>query len=192
MTEQPREDRPVNETAALLDKWRTDLGKVLGDELVIELGRRGAGELLDLLNELDARLPAPCVMTYTPPMDFAQCETHDETFPLGETCRFDGRDMVAVLFDAVDEQRGRAVRAMLELERLEQERTEPAVLVTTAEELDALPVDSVVVDRHDIPRTKRSDDTHADARWTNAGRYPLTSSELADGYYLRVVYNPKG
>ena len=61
--------------------------------------------------------PAPCVMTHTPPMDFAQCETHDETFPLGETCRFHERDMVEVLFEAADEQRMRAVRAELELER---------------------------------------------------------------------------
>lgn len=61
---------------------------------------------------------APCVMTHTPPYDFAQCETHDETFPLGENCRFHDRDMVEVLFEAADEQRGRAVRAELYLERV--------------------------------------------------------------------------
>ena len=31
--------------------------------------------------------PAPCLMTHTPPFDFAQCETHDETFPLGGACK---------------------------------------------------------------------------------------------------------
>ncbi|MBH0123647.1 hypothetical protein ACWDUD_01475 [Rhodococcus sp. NPDC003382] len=76
---------------------------------------------IDLAVELAVEhfAPAPCVMTHTPPFDFAQCETHDETFPLGESCRFDGRDMVEVLFEAVDEQRGRAVRAELERDRAE-------------------------------------------------------------------------
>lgn len=60
---------------------------------------------------------APCVMTHTPPFDFAECETHDETFPLGETCRFHERDMVEVLFEAADEQRMRAVRAEMDLDR---------------------------------------------------------------------------
>lgn len=31
----------------------------------------------------------PCDMRVSePPMDFAWCETHDETFPLGGRCRF--------------------------------------------------------------------------------------------------------
>ena len=33
--------------------------------------------------EAERDKPDPCVMTHTPPFDFAQCETHDETFPLG-------------------------------------------------------------------------------------------------------------
>jgi hypothetical protein len=33
-----------------------------------------------------AAMAAPCDMRYTPPMDFAYCETHDETFPLGAVC----------------------------------------------------------------------------------------------------------
>lgn len=32
--------------------------------------------------------PVPCDMHYAPPMDFAWCETHDETFPLGSTCAY--------------------------------------------------------------------------------------------------------
>ncbi len=31
---------------------------------------------------------AECDMRYEPPFDFAWCETHDETFPLGQVCRF--------------------------------------------------------------------------------------------------------
>jgi len=174
----------VTNSAELLAKWRADLSRVLGDELVIELRRRGAGELLTVINTLEqANSPAPCVMTHTPPYDFAQCETHDETFPLGGTCRFDGRDMVEVLFEAVDEQRGRAVRAEMELEH-----STPNVYVTTVEELDALPVDSVVVDRHGTPSVKRRGASHMVAGWMNAARSPLTSRELADGYLLRVVH----
>lgn len=37
----------------LLAKWRADLGRVLGEELVIELRRRGAGELLTILDALE-------------------------------------------------------------------------------------------------------------------------------------------
>lgn len=62
--------------------------------------------------------PAACVMTHTPPMDFAQCETHDTTFSLGEECRFKDRDVVEVLAEETDEQRQRAVRAEMDYERL--------------------------------------------------------------------------
>lgn len=30
----------------------------------------------------------PCEMYHEPPFDFACCETHDETFPLGGVCPF--------------------------------------------------------------------------------------------------------
>lgn len=52
-----------------------------------------------------------CEMTYTSPFDFAQCETHDTTFPLGGTCKFNGRVIEDVLDDEADEQRARAVLA---------------------------------------------------------------------------------
>ena len=55
--------------------------------------------------------PAPCSMTRTDPFDFAQCETHDTTFPLGETCKFDGKEPWEVYADEADEQRQRAVMA---------------------------------------------------------------------------------
>ena len=64
--------------------------------------------------------------------------------------------------------------------------------ITTVEELDALPLDSVVVDRHGTPRTKRAGDSYMGAGWTHAGNSPLTSRELADGYLMHVAYNPKG
>ena len=71
--------------------------------------------------------PAPCVMTHTPPFDFAQCETHDETFPLGGACKWHGKESIyEVLEDETDEQRMRAVRAehQLEILRAEQGETE--------------------------------------------------------------------
>ncbi len=66
--------------------------------------------------------PAPCVMTHTPPFDFAQCETHDETFPLGGACKWDGKESIAqVLQDEADALRMRAVRAEHQLEILRAE-----------------------------------------------------------------------
>lgn len=65
--------------------------------------------------------PAGCRMTYTEPFDFAQCETHDTTFPLGDTCKFEGRDEVDVLLEELDVQRSRAVRAETRLARAPQE-----------------------------------------------------------------------
>ena len=71
-------------------------------------------ELADALDEL---LPDPCVMTHTPPYDFAQCATHDTTFPLGGVCKYHGKSMgeIAAMFaDEVDEQRLLKVRAEAE------------------------------------------------------------------------------
>lgn len=76
--------------------------------------------------EAEQGKPAPCVMTHTPPFDFAQCETHDETFPLGDVCKWHGKESVTeVLQDEVDEQRARAVRAEHQLEILRAEQGEP-------------------------------------------------------------------
>lgn len=58
-----------------------------------------------------------CDMRHGEPYDFAWCETHDTTFPLGEACKFNGRVMWEVYAEEADEQRQRAVLAELELER---------------------------------------------------------------------------
>ena len=39
--------------------------------------------------------PAPCKMTHTEPFDFAQCDVHDTTFPLGGVCEWHGVDSIA-------------------------------------------------------------------------------------------------
>lgn len=62
--------------------------------------------------------------------------------------------------------------------------------ILTAEELDALPVDSVVVDSVGTPRTKRYGDSVMGAGWTHAGRGPLSARELADGKPMLVVHTP--
>lgn len=62
--------------------------------------------------------------------------------------------------------------------------------VNSAAELDALPVNSVVVDASGTPRTKRYGNSHMGAGWTNAGRSPLSSRELADGRPMRVFFTP--
>ena len=61
-------------------------------------------------------------------------------------------------------------------------------VVHTVEELDALPPDAVVVDFAGCPRTKRGRDSYMPAGWTNAGKSPLRSTELADGHPMKVVY----
>lgn len=64
-------------------------------------------------------------------------------------------------------------------------------VVETAEELDALPVDSVVIDFAGTPRTKRHGDSHMPAGWTHAGRDPISSALLADGRPMAVLYEPR-
>lgn len=64
------------------------------------------------------------------------------------------------------------------------------VEITTAAELDALPIDSVVVDVAGIQRAARHGDSHMAGGWTHAGRSPLKSRELADGRPMRVVWRP--
>ena len=79
----------------------------------------------------EADKPAPCVMAHTPPFDFAQCETHDETFPLGGACKWHDKESVTeVLQDEVDEQRMRAVRAEHQLEILRAEQGETEYMVS--------------------------------------------------------------
>ncbi|QYC53581.1 hypothetical protein SEA_NORVS_97 [Gordonia phage Norvs] len=83
-----------------------------------------------LLAELDQAIaPDPCDMTHREPFDFAQCRTHDTTFPLGEKCKFDGREPWAVFADEADEQRQLKVRAELSLDRTRGELD--AALATT-------------------------------------------------------------
>lgn len=65
-----------------------------------------------------ATAPAPCMMSHQEPYDFAWCETHDTTFPLGDKCKFDGREPWQVYADEADEQRGLKVRAETELSDL--------------------------------------------------------------------------
>lgn len=63
--------------------------------------------------------------------------------------------------------------------------------VTTTEELDSLPLGSVVVDFAGTARTKRRGDSLMPGGWTAGGRLPLTSRELADGHQMTVVYAPE-
>ena len=93
---------------------------MLGDRPA--LGRSAALDLIHEVERLRARVsdePGECVMTHTPPFDFAQCETHDETFPLGGACRFHGRTSVAEVYaDEADQMRARAEKAEAEVARL--------------------------------------------------------------------------
>ena len=106
----------TNPTPLDLDAIRA----MLGDRPA--LGRSAALDLIHEVERLRARVsdePGECVMTHTPPFDFAQCETHDETFPLGGACRFHGRTSVAEVYaDEADQMRARAEKAEAEVARL--------------------------------------------------------------------------
>ena len=107
-------------------KYRLSSGRQPGD--FAEFNRWLAAHDAEKRAEWEAEQgdkPAPCVMTHTPPFDFAQCETHDETFPLGGACKWHGKESVAqVLQDEADEQRARAVHAEHQLEMLRAEQGE--------------------------------------------------------------------
>lgn len=61
---------------------------------------------------------APCDMRCEEPYDFAWCETHDSTFPLGGKCRFNGREPWEVYAEEAQDQRRRAVTAEIRAEVL--------------------------------------------------------------------------
>lgn len=70
--------------------------------------------------ERSGDVPDPCAMKHDPPMDFAYCETHDTTFPLGAACMWHGKTSIAqVLEDKAEEQRTRAVLAEARADRAE-------------------------------------------------------------------------
>lgn len=85
---------------------------------------------------------------------------------------------------------GRAITAHVVARGLSADGWSKPRTVNSAAELEALPVNSVVVDASDMPRTKRYGDSHMGAGWTNAGRSPLSSRELADGRPMRVLFTP--
>lgn len=86
-------------------------------------------EVERLRTELADHTPAPCDMKCREPYDFAWCKTHDSTFPLGEKCKFDGREPWEVYADEADEQRRRAVRAEMQVERLRESVQRVRVLI---------------------------------------------------------------
>jgi hypothetical protein len=57
--------------------------------------------------------PLGCDLRHEPPYDFAWCETHDETFPLGQTCRWRVRELQAQDVDMSWFQQGLQVQALV-------------------------------------------------------------------------------
>ena len=119
------------------DEWsRWGVGRSLVD--VIQCAAyEAAAALLDAAAERDALTVAqPCVMRMGEVYDFAWCETHDRTFALGSSCDHAGLSHVDYLDDDGREQRGRAVRAEMEMERIASERD---ALAAKVERVRALP-----------------------------------------------------
>ena len=85
---------------------------------------RARDDIAALLAEVErlrehSDIPDPCNMTHTPPFDFGGCETHDRSFPLGDTCPFDGATSIAAVYEEeARKQRIRAVQAEMQLDQL--------------------------------------------------------------------------
>ena len=93
--------------------------------------------LLDAAAERDALTVAqPCVMRMGEVYDFAWCEAHDRTFALGSSCDHAGLSHVDYLDEDGRRQRGRAVLAEMEMERIAAERD---ALAAKVERVRALP-----------------------------------------------------
>ena len=93
--------------------------------------------LLDAAAERDALTVAqPCVTRMGEVYDFAWCETHDRTFALGSSCDHAGLSHVDYLDEDGRRQRGRAVLAEMEMERIASERD---ALAAKVERVRALP-----------------------------------------------------
>lgn len=95
------------------------LDRVLGGALSYHVL---AGMLGDLVNLAKAeRVPQECDIQHEAPYDFAWCETHDTTFALGTTCKFNGRWELDVLQEELDKARARMLMAeesLVEMKRL--------------------------------------------------------------------------
>lgn len=104
--------------AELREHYVAAVAAVTADpEVAAACGERFDRFVADL--EAAADRPAPCDMKQGEPFDFAWCESHDTTFPLGGACKWHGRESVAeVLQDEVDEQRAGRVRAEIQLDLL--------------------------------------------------------------------------
>lgn len=76
----------------------------------------------ELQAEVDTWLrPQACKISREEPYDFAQCETHDRTFPRGGRCDHEGMSELAWLNEREGEQRARAVRAEMERDAAQDE-----------------------------------------------------------------------
>lgn len=88
------------------------------DASLIASAPQWLAELCDEVEELRAGHQPACDMRHAKPYDFAWCETHDTTFPLGEKCKFDGRVAWEVYSDEADEQRRLKVMAEMTLHQV--------------------------------------------------------------------------
>ena len=111
------------------------LGPVQSDA---ELITGAVNALPSLLDAASWSVVHPCKLTHTEPFDFGQCETHDRTFALGETCDHEGLSEIDYLDKREREQRRRAIRALDELEALAAERDALAASVARVRALHKL------------------------------------------------------
>jgi len=170
------------------------------DVEVAELARalvETAAELKKVTAERDRALtftdtPSPCQMTHTPPFDFAQCETHDTTFPLGSACKWHGKDSIsAVLEDETDKQRVRAIRAEIERDKAIAERD--ASRQVNAEFLKARR--EPIVDDHEVCKQESEKLKRRVDHWANASEsyaWTIAAVRAARSNHPECTEHPDG
>ncbi|KQP63002.1 hypothetical protein [Nocardioides sp. Leaf285] len=95
-------------------RWPRPAAQRLADALLDALAetvRVRVAEATQATPESGSESAVTCEIVQEAPYDFAYCETHDSTFPLGGRCKFYGRTPEDVYYDEAQEQRGRAVVA---------------------------------------------------------------------------------
>lgn len=115
----------------------------------------------------------------------AQLAAEDTARELGEDLRR-FRAMYQDLTDEIDRQERHRLRFVaMGADPVDVAGRSLPRIVTTIAQLDGLPPDAVVVDRHGAPHTKRPD-----GDWTHAEDSPAGSSTLLDGHSLALVWCP--
>lgn len=120
-------------------------------------------------------------MVHTPPYDFAHCNTHDTTFPIGSNCEWHGVTSVREHLEAtIDSLRGRAVSAEQERDALLQIHAESGPWVDRQGDVWNLGNDGLLHTRETAPLSA----AHVNRKWG-----PLITLEQDAEFALLARYS---